>query len=695
MKKILLFTLLLASLMPINATKAEWALKGVPTTKVFYEGSTTGGFHDGIAVVQDVESKDWETPYGAINTMGQLVIPYKYKKLSDFYKGTAYAQNMDGKYGIINTSDVVLLPFEFKEIKRVDNHPDLYMAEKSEGKFFFYEGRLLNTTAASYTSTDDFPFIRIDDYHLNIYTGQIIKSAYKVYGYYSGNNEYYQSDGTPIDAEKGKISSKGISWFKDETSKLFGLKNEATGAIVFPAKFEFMKTRVWTHNVLVASSCKNEDKDCIINTDGTIVEMPGEVLYLTDYGIVFLIEDKYGLCDYNGKIILPLENSFIIPKPIFGEAVFIGCKDGQQYLFNAKTNKRIEGFFDETKINEGIGISWKDGNSYYVDLATFDVIAGPYKYAYKFSEGLAKVDDNKFINRKGKVVADFSQFDSSSIGNFFSEGVIPVVYRDENFNRIYGFIYNPLGNSKYVYNQKGATKSVINSWAVEADALLKDKKYGKAKDVYYRVMVADPQNINAVINYGYCLDRLGFQEEALEAFSIALDIDPNNELAKKNYAVVKQYLEQNRQNQVSAERNNGGFWNSLMNFTNVLTQTLGGQGSNTIGGYGDSYGSYDSYDSGSSNTSGASEATLRSIYQKWEARAKDAYDSLTLMGTKVTSKKGDKSGSGGGFWKGSNYVGLKQNLRDAQRQMRHIRSEASSKGFNIPQSKWETATVSY
>ena len=236
---------------------------------------------------------------------------------------------------------------------------------------------------------------------------------------------------------------------------------------------------------------------------------------------------------------------------------------------------------------------------------------------------------------------------------------------------------------------------MINSWAVEADALLKDKKYGKAKDVYYRVMVADPQNINAVINYGYCLDRLGFQEEALEAFSIALDIDPNNELAKKNYAVVKQYLEQNRQNQVSAERNNGGFWNSLMNFTNVLTQTLGGQGSNTIGGYGDSYGSYDSYDSGSSNTSGASEATLRSIYQKWEARAKDAYDSLTLMGTKVTSKKGDKSGSGGGFWKGSNYVGLKQNLREAQRQMRHIRSEASSKGFNIPQSKWETATVSY
>ena len=58
MKKILFFTLLLTSLMPINATKAEWALKGVPTTKVFYEGSTTGGFHDGIAVVQDVESKE-------------------------------------------------------------------------------------------------------------------------------------------------------------------------------------------------------------------------------------------------------------------------------------------------------------------------------------------------------------------------------------------------------------------------------------------------------------------------------------------------------------------------------------------------------------------------------------------------------------------------------------------------------------
>lgn len=44
---------------------------------------------------------------------------------------------------------------------------------------------------------------------------------------------------------------------------------------------------------------------------------------------------------------------------------------------------------------------------------------------------------------------------------------------------------------------------------------------------------------------------------------------------------------------------------------------------------------------------------------------------------------------------GSNYVQMKKNLRDAQREMQRIRRTAASNGVTIQQSKWETATVRY
>ena len=67
----------------------------------------------------------------------------------------------------------------------------------------------------------------------------------------------------------------------------------------------------------------------------------------------------------------------------------------------------------------------------------------------------------------------------------------------------------------------------------------------------------------------------------------------------------------------------------------------------------------------------------------------------TLLGGKYTSRNGDKSGVTGGNWNTAQYTQLKRLLREAQREMHKTRSEAARNGVNIPQSKWETATVSY
>ena len=58
-------------------------------------------------------------------------------------------------------------------------------------------------------------------------------------------------------------------------------------------------------------------------------------------------------------------------------------------------------------------------------------------------------------------------------------------------------------------------------------------------------------------------------------------------------------------------------------------------------------------------------------------------------------KDGSESGSAAGSMNTGNYVNMKKALREAQDEMAKIRRSASGAGVNIPQSKWETVTVTY
>lgn len=76
--------------------------------------------------------------------------------------------------------------------------------------------------------------------------------------------------------------------------------------------------------------------------------------------------------------------------------------------------------------------------------------------------------------------------------------------------------------------------------------------------------------------------------------------------------------------------------------------------------------------------------------------AESAYRSLTATGISVHNRKTDEhAGSAAGTWQGSNYAGMKSELRQAQNAMRDVRNEAQRNGITIRQSTWETATVSY
>lgn len=86
----------------------------------------------------------------------------------------------------------------------------------------------------------------------------------------------------------------------------------------------------------------------------------------------------------------------------------------------------------------------------------------------------------------------------------------------------------------------------------------------------------------------------------------------------------------------------------------------------------------------------------RAHYRKFEQYAEDAVRNLTSGGYSTKDSKGNIKGkSNYDYVNGIGYTGNQMNLRNCQKQMEKIRLEAAKYGVIIPQSKWETATVSY
>lgn len=91
----------------------------------------------------------------------------------------------------------------------------------------------------------------------------------------------------------------------------------------------------------------------------------------------------------------------------------------------------------------------------------------------------------------------------------------------------------------------------------------------------------------------------------------------------------------------------------------------------------------------------SSNSSLQSQYVQWERRAIANYNSLTNLGTRVTKNGEDVGGTNGKSTSGGNYVMQKKALRQAQNEMKKIRTKAIQQGIRIQQSKYETIEVAY
>lgn len=535
--------------------------------------------------------------------------------------------------------------------------------------------------------THDFPFIEGVNVLDGKYYGDISKSG-SVFHTDIRETPVYYFDQEGYLIEKPKIiSDKGLEVFSAD--KKYGIRNASTKKVILQPVYSYCKSQMWVDERVILGDGANE---YLIDGTGNIILKAfgilsfnytpvGKFIDLRTYGDGGIYTSLYSL---DGKNLVPPTNGYI--KPL--ELGWFICRNENidSYVLNAKTGRKYDGEY--FSYSDGM-IMVTDNNGkgyYYVNAETGDRLPNNYEIAYDFSEGLAVVKINgkkSIINKKGDIV--FTEQNNFKIeGDKFSEGVLGV---RSDYNNCY--VYNPYQDqNKYTYRQDGIKSKISDRYFYLGNEALKNKEYAKAKEYFYIIMMNDPQNSSAINNYGVCLNNLGYKEEALEAYQMAADIDPDNTIAKDNAKSLKEeikvYKRENRSNT---------FWNALESFGNLL-----GQMSNALSGGNSSY-TPSNYSFGGDDLSEASGNQSASYYQtqyaKWESLAERHYNSITNLGIKVRDSKGNRSGSTLQSMGGGRYVQMKQQFREAQRQMRNTRLNAKNKGFTIPQSKWETATINY
>lgn len=284
----------------------------------------------------------------------------------------------------------------------------------------------------------------------------------------------------------------------------------------------------------------------------------------------YLTVDKLGnkikkLYDIKGSLLLETEADIIYPLNDDSK-YFMVSESGKYQLFDPIHKKYVPG--ESFIYSDGMIKISNDEKYYFINEETGKKIGENYQYAYDFHEGIASIRPlsstyKYFIDKTGKVILRESE--QLSFSDESSEGVIAARVNYKN-----SYIYNPLGSQGYKYNQTAFSDATIDMWITKAHEAFEKKQFATAKDYYYKVMMNKPDNSDAICNYGACLNNLGHYDEAIEAFQMAVDIDPSSELAKKNLETAIANRRKTAERQVEEEEqednNTNMFWDALSNF---------------------------------------------------------------------------------------------------------------------------------
>ena len=676
----------------VRAQQMNYALQDVGTDQ---------SFNDGLAVFMGENYL-----FGAIDTRGKIAIQPQFKYLSDFSNGSAVVQTENG-WGVINRKGDFILKPQYDNITNSDlKHPDVYIVHQNGATGVFYNGRTVLPVENKDVYTSNFPFITYKDNKneeksINVYTGEVFDGSYSHGNYYRcykrDKSYYYTGNGEQLSIETLKKSKYGVYPFREISSGLYGFKN-SEGKILIDPTYSHIADSIWIDERMIV-----ERKDL-----KAVVSAKGKVILTNNNGNRYDSDGKYIWEEDDKNLALTLydENGHKLLKTTGDGAINMGHKDwfridqedDSEIICDAMRKKlyKVKGGHYH---NGMIEIEKGENDYYFIDAESGKQIPGSFKSVWPFHEGLAVVkrhgsEFEEVIDKSGRVIyKENERLRFSSTSPFFSEGVMGI---NENYTT-YNYIYNPLGNENYSYNQANYTDRTIENWNKLGHEAFAKKQYATAKDYYYRVMMNKPNDVNAIINYGAALGNMGYYDEALESCRIALDIDPDNQLAKDNLRInidnkqkEEARLQAKEEEEETRATKSSTFWDALGNFANILSSVAGGTSV---------YQPYSSFsmdmDYSPSLPATGSNYDYQSEYNRWANLAERHYNSLTNLGYRVKHNDGRRSGGTLSSMSGSKYVQMKKSLRDAQHEMQRIRRKASQNGVAITPSTWETATVGY
>ncbi len=480
----------------ILSQTVKWALVGTPTIEPF---------HDGIACFNQ------DGNYGGINRSGKIVIKPIYKTSFQFSNGEAVVKCQNGNYGIINVNGTFLLPPVYRTINHDEKISGLFIVTDTLGKKgVFYSSRLIIPCEHYNISTSQFPFINIDNDYLNIQDG-------KTYGLLNSNNgnvliakngqiETYYDKKTfhQLNGKSLETSTKGIRIYRDTLKNLYGLIDKKGNIVVQPL-YKSLYTPIWVNDVVQFTDYLS--KSVLFNAYGKKILEWTEDQYVQIYDRCIVLNhftNGTALYDMSGKQLLEPKYDWILPvKNDWFDAKEFNSEESK--LFNAKM-KRFYAVFPHDVSDGMLRVSIeKNGENYfgYLNVETGKYITPQYTKASDFVEGIAivKKNDKQFvINKDGNVLLEENSTFSFQRGSIVSEGVIGVLDKE---SYTYGYIYNPLNKGKYTYKQTNsisATEETYNAWMRAGGELFATEKYVEAKDYYYRVMMANPNHVEAIVS---------------------------------------------------------------------------------------------------------------------------------------------------------------------------------------------------
>lgn len=692
MKRFCILSFLVSFFYYSYGQKIEWALEDVKGDSPFY---------DGIAKFRINENGFW---YGAIDRTGKVVIEPQFKDISNFEDGFAIVETKDGYSGIINRRGDYILEPVYKSISKGYGVTisGLYEVKNEEGKYgLFYNNRLILPVIYERISLDKFPFIDVRNtggksFYINLIDGktfEIVSKFGDIFWTHNSNNnvienKYYTKEGIELDVSGLSVSSKGITLF--EKDKKYGFRNVNTGDTVVSAIYNKPTVPFFINDIMIVFKGVSKEWQCgLVNAYGKEVIKSGLFDFIQplnekfDIFLVMTSDAKLGFYSASGKELLPAKYSGY---DTLNDEWIIAEKD----LYNYSTGKLVSDIMFATLKDDMICVA-KEVNGKtkkgYINSKTLKEIPFKYDEANDFSDDIARVrigNESFFIDKNDKIVLRGENFPLYSFGNA-NEGVIPVYIGGGTR----GYIYNPVKKSEYVYNQTtSVSDATIDRWLQEGHENFGKKKYAIAKEYYYKAMMASPTNVNAIISYGACLANMGYYQESIESYNMALDIEPNNKTALNNIAIsqqnVKVMQEQTNNNRSST------FWDALSTFGTVLYNAgnaYNGNGANNSFSQG-------FYSNDAGNSSSTDCASYQRRYNEMKTkRDNEAKNNAGREGTvagknavhQIKTKYGNDPDITGGATSGDYRVinSSKALIREYERQMESIARQARQAGCSV------------